>query len=182
MAARTGDAGAAIQPRAGQAGFTLMELVIVIVLVSIAAGLFTGMFIQAIKSYQFVDAEKDMLQESRYAEERISRELKRVRGRADITQATATTFTFVDLDAATVSISWTGVKGDPLVYTKSGTARTLASGVDSLAFRYWKTDGTAATPILSPSATDIWRVSMFLRLAKNGQSVNAATGVFVRSL
>ncbi len=166
----------------GQAGFTLAELVIVIVIVSIAAFLFTGMFIQAVKSYQFVDVEKEMLQEARYAEERISRELKRVRGSSDITQATARTLTFVDRDAATVSLSWTGVVGDPLVYTKGGTARTLASGVDSLAFQYWKSDGTAAVPLLSPAATDIWRVSVFLRLAKSGQSVNAATAVFVRSL
>jgi prepilin-type N-terminal cleavage/methylation domain-containing protein len=168
-------------PRA-QAGFTLAELVIVIVVVSIAAFLFTGMFIQAVKSYQFVDVEKEMLQEARYAEERISRELKRVRGSADITQATARALTFVDRESATVSISWTGVAGAPLVYTRAGTARTLASGVDSLAFQYWKSDGTAAAPLLSPEATDIWRVSVFLRLAKSGQSVSAATAVFVRSL
>jgi prepilin-type N-terminal cleavage/methylation domain-containing protein len=168
--------------RQGQAGFSLAELVIVIVIVSIAAFVFTGMFIQAVKSYQFVDVEKTMLQEARYAEERMSRELKRVRGSSDITQATANTLTFVDNDAATVSFSWTGVLGDPLVYTKAGTARTLASGVDSLAFQYYKGDGTAAVPVLSPSATDIRRVTIYLRLAKGGQNVKAATAVFVRSL
>lgn len=170
------------RPRGREAGFTLAELTVVIVVVSIAAYVFSGMFIEAVRSYQFVDTEKGMLQEARYAEERISRELKRVRGNTFITQAVPRAFTFVDLDSSTVSFSWTGVKGDPLLYTKNGTARTLASGVDSLAFAYWKADGTAAAPVVAPSPTDIWRVSVHLRLAKGTQKVSAVTAAFVRSL
>lgn len=168
--------------RLSQAGFTLAEVTIVIVIVSIAAFVFTGMFLEAVRSYQYVDAEKGMLQEARYAEERISRELRRVRGNTSITQATPRAFTFVDRDSATVAFSWTGVKGDPLLYTKNGTARTLASGVDSLAFAYWKSDGTAAAPVVAPAVTDIWRVTVHLRLAKGAQSVSAVTAAFVRSL
>lgn len=153
-----------------------------IVVVSIAAFVFTGMFLEAVRSYEYVDAEKGMLQEARYAEERISRELKRVRGNTFITQATPRAFTFVDRDSATVAFSWTGVPGDPLLYTKNGTARTLASGVDSLAFSYWKSDGTSAAPVVAPSATDIWRVSVHLRLAKGSQKVSAVAAAFLRSL
>jgi len=169
------------RPRRAE-GFTLIELTIVIVVVSIAAYLFVGMFVQAVQSYQFIDVEKELLQEARYAEERILRELKRVRGNTDITAATASTFTFIDRDAAPVSFSWTGVQGDPLIYTKSGTPRTLANGVDSLAFTYWREDGTAAVPIVSPQATDIWRIAVYLRLAKGGQNVASSSAVFVRSL
>jgi prepilin-type N-terminal cleavage/methylation domain-containing protein len=166
----------------GEAGFSLAEIVIVIVVVSIAAFVFTGMFLQAVKSYEYVDAEKQMLQESRYAEERLSRELKRVRGNTFVTQATSRTFTFFDRDSAAISVSWTGVKGDPLVYTKNGVPQTLASGVDTLAFTYYKNDGTTAVPVLAPSATDIWRVRVHLRLAKNSQTVTAQTAVFLRSM
>jgi prepilin-type N-terminal cleavage/methylation domain-containing protein len=170
------------RPRRAEAGFTLAEVVIVIVVVSIAALLFSGMFLEAIRSYQFVDAEKGMLQEARYAEERISRELRRVRGNTDVTQATARAITFVDRDAATVGFSWSGVKGDPLLYTKDAASQTLATGVDSLAFVYWRSDGTAAVPVVAPGATDIWRVSVHLRLAKGTQSVSAVTAAFVRSM
>ena len=163
-------------------GSTLPELVIVIVVVSIAAMVFAGMFIEAVRTYQFVDAEKDMLQNARYAEERITRELKRVKDATSITAAGATTLTFVDRDLATVSFSWSGIPGGDLLYTKNGTSRALARGVDSLAFRYWKSDGTAAAPILSPAATDIWRVTVFLRLAKGTQTVSSFAGAFVRSL
>jgi len=171
--------GGCAQP---EAGFSLAEVTIVIVIVSVAAFVFSGMFLEAVKSYQFVDVEKGMLQEARYAEERISRELKRVRGSTFITTATARTLTFVDRDSSTISFSWTGTPGDPLLYTKNGTPRTLASGVDSLAFSYWKSDGTAAAPVTAPAATDIWRVAVHLRLAKGAQKVSAVTAAFVRSL
>ena len=163
-------------------GFTLPELIVVIVVVSIAALVFSKMFIEAMRSYQFIDVEKATLQEARYAQERMTREFKRVRNNTSIAAASATTFTFVDRDAATISLSWNGTKGADLVYTKNGTARTLASGVDSLAFTYWKSNGAAATPVLSPSATDIWRVTSYLRLAKSGQAVATTTSTFVRSL
>lgn len=165
-----------------EAGFTLAEITIVIVVVSIAAFVFTGMFLEAVRSYQYVDAEKGMLQEARYAEERISRELKRVRGNTSVTQATPRAFTFVDRDSFTVGFSWTGVKGDPLLYARNGVTTTLANGVDSLAFAYWKSDGSPAAPVVAPSPTDIWRVTVHLRLARGGQRVSAVAAAFVRSL
>ncbi len=169
-------------PRRAEAGFTLTELVIVIVVVSIVAVTFSAMFIEAVKTYQFIDAEKDMLQDARYAEERIARELKRVKSNTSVTAASASTLTFVDRDNATVSFSWSGVSGANLLYTKSGSSQTLAKGVDSLAFQYWKQDGTAAAPVLSPSATDIWRVTVYMRLIKGSQTVASFGAAFVRSL
>jgi prepilin-type N-terminal cleavage/methylation domain-containing protein len=168
--------------RRADAGFTLPELIIIIVVVSIAALVFSAMFIEAVRTYQFVDAEKGMLQEARYAEERIARELRRVRDNTSVTTAAARTFTFVDRDNATVSFSWSGVSGASLLYTKNGTSRTLAQGVDSLAFGYWKQDGTAAVPRVSPSVTDIWRVTVYLRLVKGSQSVETMGAALVRWL
>jgi prepilin-type N-terminal cleavage/methylation domain-containing protein len=170
------------RPQRRERGFTLIELVIVIVVVSVAALVFSRMFIEAVRSYEWVDVEKEKLQEARYAQERMTREFRRVRDNVSINAATATTFTFVDRDVATISISWNGVKGADLIYTKNGTAHVLASGVDSLAFAYWKKDGTAAAPVLSPSATDIWRVTTYLRLDKAGHTVETVGAAHVRNL
>jgi type II secretory pathway pseudopilin PulG len=159
-----------------------VELIVVIVVVSIAALIFSKMFIEAVRSYEYIDIEKDKLQEARYAQERMTREFRRVRDNLSITAATANTFTFVDKDAATISLSWDGTKGSDLIYTKNGTQRVLASEVDSLAFAYWKSNGAAATPVLSPSVTDIWRVTTYLRLAKSGHSIETMSAAFVRNL
>jgi hypothetical protein len=156
--------------------------VIVIVVVSIAGIAFASMFTEAVRTYQFVDSEKGMLQSGRYAEERISRELKRVKDATSIVTAAPTTFTFVDRSDATISFSWSGVSGADLLYTKNGTSRTLAGGVDSLAFGYYRNDGTAAAPLVAPSATDIWRVTVYLRLVRGTQKVETFGAAFVRSL
>jgi len=168
-------------PRAGD-GFTLTELVIVIVVISIAGLLLAGMFREAIGTYRFVDVQSDLLQQARYAEERVSRELRRVRDRQSVTTAAAQTFAFVDKDAIPIVVSWSGTKGADLIFTRNGVAQTLAVGVDSLAFSYFKEDGTAAAPLVSPSDTDIRRVAIYLRLAKSGQSVSTLGAAALRSL
>ena len=165
-----------------EAGSSLIELVIVIVVVSIAALVFAGIFIQAVNTYQYVDTEKSMLQEARYAVERISRELRRVRNNTSVTTASLTTLAFVDRDNQTVSLSWSGTMGADLVYAKGGTSRTLATGVDSLAFDYRRLDGTPASPVVAPSITDIGRVAVYLRLARGSQKVATVGSTFVRSL
>jgi hypothetical protein len=129
-----------------------------------------------------MDAEKSMLEDARYAEERVTRELKRVKDNTSIATATSTTFTFTDRSNASVSFSWSGVSGADLLYTKSGSSQVLAKGVDSLAFQYWKQNGTAATPVVAPSATDIWRVTVYMRLIKGSQTVASFGSAFVRSL
>ena len=171
-----------MRARPSQAGFTLPELVIVIVVVSAAGLLFSGMFIEAVRSYEFVASEQSMTQEARFAEERIVRELRGLRGSAFVTRATPRALAFVDRDSTAVGFSWTGVKGDPLVYTRNGSAQTLAEDVDSLAFGYWKADGGPAAPLVAPAATDIWRVSVHLRLARGSHAVSTVAGTFVRPL
>lgn len=183
LTSRGGIAGAGPRPRGAKPappGFTLVELLIVIVVVSVVGVAFVSMFAEGIRTYEVVDAGKDMLQEGRYAEERIARELRRVRDNASITVANATTFTFVDRGGTTQSFSWSGVPGAALLHTRNGVSRTLAGGVDSLAFGYWRSDGSAAKPVVAPSATDIWRVSVYLRLVKGTQKVETTGAAFLR--
>jgi prepilin-type N-terminal cleavage/methylation domain-containing protein len=167
---------------AAEAGFTLVELTIVIVVVSIAGLLLAGVFREAVGAYKFVDVEADLLQEARYAEERMTREIRRVRDAASVTTATINTMTFIDPAAATVSLSWSGTPGTDLVYSRNGVPQRLASGVDSLAFGYWKENGAAAVPLVAPSQTDIRRVTIYLRLARSGQKVPTMGAAALRSL
>jgi prepilin-type N-terminal cleavage/methylation domain-containing protein len=163
-------------------GFTLVELTIVIVVVAIAGLLLAGMFREAVGTYRFVDVEADLLQQARFAEERIARELRRIRDKASVTTATSRTFAFIDRDAAPIVVSWSGTKGDDLTYSKNGTALTLAAGVDTLVFAYFTSAGAAAVPLVSPSDTDIRRVTVLIRLAKGGQSVSTLGAAALRTL
>ncbi|MEK7348157.1 MAG: prepilin-type N-terminal cleavage/methylation domain-containing protein [Candidatus Eisenbacteria bacterium] len=166
----------------GGAGFTLIELVIVIVVISIAGLLLAVMFREAIGTYRFVDVEADLLQQARFAEERIAREMRRLRDGNSVTTASAQTFAFVDRDAVPIVVSWSGTKGADLLFTRNGVPQALAAGVDSLAFAYFKEDGTAAAPVVAPSATDIRRVAVYLRLARGGQSIATLGAAALRAL
>jgi prepilin-type N-terminal cleavage/methylation domain-containing protein len=168
--------------RRPSAGFSLAELLIVIVVVAVAGIAFASMFTEAVRTYRFVDSDKGMLQAGRYAEERIARELKRVKDSTSVLAATPTTFTFIDRTGATLGFSWSGVSGADLLFTKDGASHTLAAGVDSLAFAYYRNDGTPAVPLVAPAATDIWRVTVYLRLVKGTQKVETFGAAFVRSL
>lgn len=155
-------------------GFTLMELTIVIVIVGISAVVFAFAFRESMRAYELIDAETDLAQQARYAEERITRHVLRA-PTGGIRAASRTSITLLDPDSSTVRIAWDGVKGSDLVFTREGVSAPLASNVDSLAFTYHGADGKPLAPdrVLGPSR--LRRVSVYLRLQRGGHAV-AATG------
>lgn len=168
--------------RGPSAGFTLVELTIVVVVVSIAGLVLADVFRHSVEAYRLVDVEAGLVQEARYAEERMTREIRLVRDATSLTAAGPRTIAFVDPAAASVTLSWSGVPGADLLYARDGAPQVLASGVDSLAFSYWREDGTKAAPLVSPQPTDVRRVTVYLRLARGGQSVAVLGGAALRSL
>jgi prepilin-type N-terminal cleavage/methylation domain-containing protein len=155
-------------------GFTLMELTIVIVIVGISATVFALAFRESMRAYELIDAETDLAQQARYAEERITRHVMRAPARG-IRAASRTSITLLDPDSSTVRIAWDGVKGSDLVLTQGGVSGALASHVDSLAFTYHGADGTPLQPEGMFPPSRLRRVSVFLRL-REGEHAVAATG------
>jgi prepilin-type N-terminal cleavage/methylation domain-containing protein len=157
-----------------EAGFTLMELTIVIVIVGITAFVFAVAFRESMRAYELVDVETDLLQQARYAEERITGQVLRA-PTGGVRAGTPTSITLLDPDSSTVRIAWDGVRGSDLVLTSGGVAAPLASHVDSLSFTYHGSDGRALPSGPSLDRARLRRVSLFLRLSERGHAV-AATG------
>ncbi|HEU4941354.1 MAG TPA: type II secretion system protein [Candidatus Eisenbacteria bacterium] len=164
--------------RRGAAGFTLTELLIVIVVTSIAGLVLSGVLREAVRTYAFVDVEKELVQESRYAKERMTREVMGA-PRGGIREAGPRSITVVDADSAIVTFAWDGVRGSDLVCVRDGARAPLASHVDSLAFAYF--DGSGR-PLHSTEVLDrLHRVSIYLRLARDGHEVQGVGSAFLRS-
>jgi type II secretory pathway pseudopilin PulG len=165
----------------GAPGVTLAELTIVIVVVSITALVFAGLFREAVRSYELVDREKALLQGARYAMERITHDLRRVPGPDRIEEAGPTSVTLLDPDSSRVGYSWNGVKGSDLLCTRNGIPRVLATQVDSLAFSYYTSDGSRLLGGRSKTPSGLTRIAVYLRLSEDGQSVELVGGAFLRS-
>lgn len=150
-------------------GFTLIELVIVISIVGIAAVIAGSMLLGVIDAWTFKFNRNDILWDGRIAINRMTREIRTVKNNTSVTTATSSQFRFTDAGNKDITYSLSSTN---LNRTENGTANLLAENVSSLTVTYYNSsDAVIPSPMVSPSATDIRRVRINLTLTKNGQNV-----------
>lgn len=119
------------------AGFSLVELIVVIVLVGILAALGSQMLGHTVQSFAFSrDVTKGDWQ-ARVALERLTRDLRMARAPTELVIVPATAITFSDTDGNNVSYS---LSGSSLMRN----TQPLADGISGLAFTYLRSDGNTA--------------------------------------
>ena len=84
-------------------GFTLIESIMVIVLVSIIFFVFSFYIREVIDAWGFLGGQRQMSVSTRAALNRMMRETKRIKSLGDITTYTTTEVEFVDVDDTTVN-------------------------------------------------------------------------------
>lgn len=144
-------------------GFTLLEVVLVIIILGILVAFIAPILSTALQSYDHTSRNVEVLTNMRYAMERLAREIRAVRrdpansANYDIPSIASTTkLDLCRADNTRVSIEKVGTEvrldyagGFAATCTASGagsTTRTLTSGVSALALSYLQNDGaTAAT-------------------------------------
>lgn len=171
-----------------QAGFTLIEIVITLVLVAIIAGV-TGMLILQ-GSQAFVSGERrsDAANQARVALERMLREIRTIRQAGAIAGPIAnpsTSLSFTDLSA-------TPITGTTITYARNVAANTiertegvgpppppaitLADGVTTLQFWHFDKDGVTTT-----TPANIWQIQIDLTITKNGEPQTVRSRVYPRN-
>lgn len=172
--------------RAWAGGFTLIEVIMVLVLVGIISLAVSFILFQGTKSFEAMDVKKDLAEQGSLAMERMSLDLMRIRcanlGSAcapqstDITAMAPTEIRFVNsdnsgrgfrLDAGTLKLRQGASGTDP--------EDMLANNVSSLTFQYLKKDGTAAA-----IASDVWTINVAMTLSKKTQSVDFRESIHPR--
>ncbi|MDP2920816.1 MAG: prepilin-type N-terminal cleavage/methylation domain-containing protein [Candidatus Omnitrophota bacterium] len=150
-------------------GFTLVELVLVIVIIGIAASIIGTMLLGVVKAWSFKFNRNDILWDGRLALDRMTREIRTIKDSTSVATATSAQFSFTDTGNKDITYNLSSAN---LNRTEDGTANLLAADVSALSFTYYNSSGTAIpSPSVSPSATDIRRVRINLTLTKNGQNV-----------
>jgi len=126
-------------------GWTLVELIMVMVIIGILAVFIGPVLLNAIKAYDRTQLTVNTYGKMRYAMERMAREIAAVRRSAadttafDVTTMTAGTFTFFNEDGTQVTLTLAGTNLN-LTYAGTGTG-LLADRVGALAFAYYRSDG-----------------------------------------
>jgi prepilin-type N-terminal cleavage/methylation domain-containing protein len=150
-------------------GFTLIELVIVIVIIGIAASIIGTMLLGVVKAWTFKFNRNDILWDGRLALDRMTREIRTIKTSTNVTTANSSQFRFTDTGNKDITYSLSSTN---LNRTEGATANLLAADVSSLSFTYYNSSDTAIpSPSVSPAVTDIRRVRINLTLTKNGQNV-----------
>lgn len=126
-------------------GWTLIELIMVMVIIGILAVFVGPVLLTAVKAYDRTQATVNTYGKMRYAMERMAREIAAVRrDPADttdlhVTTMTAANFTFFKEDGTQVTLTTAGTNLN-LTYAGTGTG-VLADGVSGLSFAYYRADG-----------------------------------------
>jgi len=160
------------RPAKQEAGYTLIELVLTIVLVGIIAAIVGTLLLQGTQALVAEDVRSNITSEARLAIERMIREIRTIRSPtdADIPSWTVSDLSFVDLDGAAIAYA---VGGGTL--TRNGVP--LSADVSNLSFSYFQRDGiTPAT-----DASEIWTIEFAFALARNGESQAFRARVYPRN-
>jgi prepilin-type N-terminal cleavage/methylation domain-containing protein len=115
-----------------QRGFTLIEMIVVIVILSIASAITTKFLIDAMRIYTMTVNQKTLYDEGKLALERMCRD---IRDASSISGTTASSITFVRTNASaqdaageTITFRWNGGT-NPLEKVKAGTGYPMASNI-----------------------------------------------------
>jgi prepilin-type N-terminal cleavage/methylation domain-containing protein len=149
-------------------GFSLVELVMVIVILGILAAFVGPVLFNAMRSYQSVQTGVETHAKMRYAIERMSRELREVRRQAtdatflDITSMTASSMAFFKTDGTQVLIN---VVGNQVNLAYSTLAGMLTDQVGSFSLAYFQQN--ASTPATTAASISFVEISMTLSEGTN---------------
>lgn len=120
-----------------RAGFTLVELVIVIAILGVIAVGFGGIVTLLVANWEGTTASVAVGQEIRAS---LSRAVFDVRGMdptVDPTKLQPHSFTYTDQDGKVVTLSWSGTPGDPLIRQVQGGPQVIVvENVQELEFSY----------------------------------------------
>lgn len=155
-------------------GYTLIEMVLVILLTGIIGSLIASVFMQGVQIYAGVDQRQEAGQRAGMAVGRMGQEIRGIgrtgTGEPDIQIFTATAFEFKDLGGNSIRFEQAGTN-------LNRNTDLLTSNVRSLMFAYLKKDGNTATVV-----SDIWRIQVDLEIEVGSERVRLRSEIFPRNL
>jgi prepilin-type N-terminal cleavage/methylation domain-containing protein len=154
-----------------QRGFTLIEIIIVIVILCIASAITIKFLTDSLRIYTMTVNQKTLYDEGKLALERMCRDIRDARS---ITGVTASSITFVRDDATAQDIA-----GETIIFQRNAGANTLEKVKASPAST--STMASNVTAFAVANATNEIQLQLTLQLA-SGENVTLQTKVYPKNL
>lgn len=168
-------------------GFSLIEFIIVIAILSIISGIVGMMLVEGSRSYLFVRTRHSVRLEGELALQRITRSV-RMLDKDSITEATSTALTFTnpyntELVGSLLSITFR-LNGTKIERSGDGKVSwdTLADNISSFSITYYKSDNTTFDPSLLSDYENIRWILVEISATIEGETAHLRSQIFPRNL
>lgn len=156
-----------------ESGFSLIELIIVMVLVAVLAGFVGNMIFYEVNIFNLITSRSNALQNSRRTLQTMSRDIRQIMRPDDIFEAAVDSLRFNDVNNFMITYSF--VNGQ-----LSKNSDPLVNFVDDFQFTYYDDSGNPLiVPVGDPS--NIRSISLKLTTTVNGKSLKMQTKVTPRN-
>jgi len=153
------------------AGFTLIELIMVMIILVIIGGVSLHPIIKFYELWRFSTTHMELLWDTRSAMRDMSKNIRMVRDDTSVLTATQTRFRFIDTNGTAVDYQLLGSN-----LNKNNAV--FINNVSSFSFTYYNSAGAALpAPLVSPSATDISYIVINMTVARGGESFSSITRI-----
>jgi prepilin-type N-terminal cleavage/methylation domain-containing protein len=152
-------------------GFTFIEIIVVIVILSIVAAISINFLVSSLRIYTMTVNQKTLFDEGKLALERMCRDIRDARS---ITGVTASSITFVRDDATAQDIA-----GETIIFQRNAGANTLEKVKASPAST--STMASNVTAFAVANATNEIQLQLTLQLT-SGENVTLQTKVYPKNL
>ncbi len=157
-------------------GFTLVEYILVIALSGIIFVSLAQAVIITIRSFDIALAGTEIIGKYDTAYARMMREIRHVKNVSSLVTANSNEIRFIDVDNNDIDYR---MSGNQLL--RNSTA--AIDGVTALTFEYYDRNSAAiATPIVSPSSTNVRMVAVTITVAASNQSVTVQSLTKLRNV
>ncbi|MGD8940122.1 MAG: prepilin-type N-terminal cleavage/methylation domain-containing protein [Gammaproteobacteria bacterium] len=164
-----------------QQGFTLIEMVMVIVILGVLAALTAPIFSQGLTAARLTTENLSTLAKLRYATERLAREIRQVNNNGsgyDVSTMTPANMVFTKVDSVSTIVSITVAGGDiTLGYSSPAVTGTLTDEVSSASFVYYDSSGAVTANNVDLAFVEI---NLTLQNPVTGGSYSQRTRVALR--
>jgi len=162
-------------------GFTLIEIVIVIVILSIVSGITIKFLIDSMRIYTMTVNQKTLLDEGKLALERMCRDIRDAKSITTFTAGPPGSITFVRTNATVYDAGLPGnTTGETIIFQQNAVAGTLEK-VKSLPSASTTTMAEHVTSFTVANATNEIQLQLTLSLA-SGENVTLQTKVYPKNL